>query len=65
MNAPQLVAAVAAHARDQHEDSKWDVVLSGMTRDEVAEVISKAQAKTPRSAIRAMSRHLDDMLVLA
>jgi hypothetical protein len=56
---------VAAHARDQHEDSKWDVVLSGMTRDEVAEVISKAQAKTPRSAIRAMSRHLDDMLVLA
>lgn len=63
MNAPQLVAAVVAHARKQHEDSKWDIVISGMTYTEVRDVITKADAKTARGAIRAMSDHLDSVVV--
>lgn len=63
MNTPQLVAAVVAHARKQHEDSKWDIVVCGMTYAEVREVIAKADAKTARGAIRAMSDHLDSIVV--
>lgn len=63
MNTPQLVAAVVAHAREQHEDSKWDIVVCGMTHAEVKDVIVKAGAKTPRGAIRAMSDHLDTVVV--
>lgn len=65
MNTPQLVAAVVAHARKQHEDSKWDIVVSGMTHAEVREIIEKYSAKTPRAAVRAMSDHLDSLVVLA
>lgn len=63
MNTPQLVAAVVAHARKQHEDSKWDIVVCGMTYTEVRDVITKADAKTARGAIRAMSDHLDSIVV--
>ena len=63
MNTPQLVAAVVAHALRQHEDSKWDILVSGMTRAEVRDVITKAGAKTAKGAIRAMSDHLDTVVV--
>lgn len=63
MNTPQLAAAVVAHAKDQHEDSKWDIVVCGMTYVEVAEVITQAGAKTARGAVRAMSEHLDNIVV--
>jgi hypothetical protein len=57
-NVPQLVAAVVSHARKQHEDSEWDIVISGMTFQEVADVLAKYEAKTPKGAIRAMRAHL-------
>lgn len=57
-NVPQLVQAVVAHARKQHEDSEWDIVISGMTYQDVAEVVAKYAAKTPKGAIRAMRDHL-------
>jgi hypothetical protein len=63
-NIPQLVAAVVAHAKREHEDSVWDIVITGMTRDEVAEVITKAGAKTPKGAIRAMRDRLDDLVLV-
>ena len=58
-NTQQLVQAVVAHARKQHEDSEWDIVITGMTYQEVADVVNKLQAKTPKSAIRAMRYHLE------
>lgn len=64
MNKPQLVAAVVAHAKKQHEDSAWDIVITGMTRAEVEQVIVKAGAKTANGAIRAMREHLDRELAL-
>ena len=57
-NVPQLVAAVVAHARKQHEDSEWDIVITGMTYQDVADVIAKRGAHTPKGAIRAMRDHL-------
>jgi hypothetical protein len=63
-NTPQLVSAVVAHAKQQHEDSAWDIVITGMTREDVAEVITKAGAKTPRGAIRAMRDRLDDLVLV-
>jgi hypothetical protein len=64
MNMPQLATAVVQHAKGQHEDSKWDIVVAGMTYEEVRDVITKAGAKTPRGAVRAMSEHLDSLVVL-
>jgi hypothetical protein len=57
-NVPQLVAAVVAHARKQHEDSEWDIVLSGMTHQDVVDILAKYAVKTPKGAIRAMRDHL-------
>jgi hypothetical protein len=62
-NVPQLVAAVVAHASKQHEDSEWDIVISGMTYNEVAEIITKGGARTPRAAIRALRDHLASMVL--
>jgi hypothetical protein len=60
-NVPQLVQAVVNHARKQHEDSEWDIVLSGMTYQDVADVVAKRSAHTPKGAIRAMRDHLDEL----
>lgn len=57
-NLPQLVQAVVQYARKQHEDSEWDIVITGMTKQDVADVITKYKSKTPKSAIRAMRAHL-------
>ncbi len=57
-NMPQLVQAVVNHASKQHEDSEWDIVITGMTYQDVADVITKHAAKTPKGAIRAMRDHL-------
>lgn len=64
MNTPQLAQAIVNHARKQHEDSKWDIVISGMTYAEVREVVEKAGARTPRAAVRAMSDRLDSLVAL-
>jgi hypothetical protein len=61
----RLASAVIAHAERQHEDSEWDIVVSGMHRYEVAEVITAAGARTPNQAIRAMQDYLDSLRVLA
>lgn len=61
-NVPQLVQAVVSHARQQHEDSEWDIVITGMTHTEVAGVIISAGAKTPNGAIRAMRDRLADLV---
>lgn len=58
-NVQQLVQAVVAHARKQHEDSEWDIVITGMTFQDVADILVKYEAKTPKSAIRAMRFHLE------
>jgi len=57
-NVPQLVQAVVNHASKQHEDSEWDIVITGMTRQEVVDVLAKYEARTPKGAIRAMRAHL-------
>lgn len=62
MNIQQLVSAVIKFALDQHQDSKWNTVVEGMRRDEIAQVITDAGAKTPRRAIKAVCRHLDSMV---
>lgn len=59
MNIQQLVSAVIKFALDQHEDSKWNTVVEGMRRDEIAQVIIEAGATRPRKAIKALSLHLD------
>ena len=64
MNIEQLVSAVVAHALNQHEDSMWDIVATGMRRDEIATVLRAAGTKTRNQAIRAMRAHLENQLVL-
>ena len=63
-NTERLVSAVVAHALRQHEDSEWDTVVEGMSRETIEAVLRVQGAKTPRQAVRAMQRHLD-MLTLA
>ncbi len=58
-NVQQLVQAVVKYASKQHEDSAWDIVITGMTFQDVADIIAKYEAKTPKSAIRAMRFHLE------
>lgn len=65
MNIEQLTSAVIAHALKQHEDSEWDIVVEGMTRPEIARVISEAGATTRNQAIRAIRSHMDSLRVLA
>lgn len=62
MNIEQLVSAVIKHALDQHEDSEWNIVVEGMTRDELARIV--AGCRTRKQALRAVRARLD-MLVLA
>lgn len=57
-NVPQLVAAVVAHAKKQHEDSEWDIVITGMTYQDVVDVLAKYDVRTQKGAIRAMRDHL-------
>lgn len=62
MNIEQLTSAVIAHALRQHEDSEWDIVVSGMRRDEIADVIRAAGATTKNQAVRAMQAKLDTLV---
>ena len=64
VNVPKLASAIVAHARRQHEDSKWAIVVEGMTYSEVRGVVEVSRARTARAAIRAMDEHLDSLLVL-
>lgn len=57
-NVPQLVSAVVAHALRQHEDSEWNTVVEGYRREDIATIVTKYDAKTPKQAIRAMRDHL-------
>lgn len=59
MNIEQLTSAVVAHAMKQHEDSEWAIVTEGMRRDEIANVIRTAGARTVNQAKRAMRYHLE------
>lgn len=63
-NTPRLVSAVLAYAERQHEESMWAIVWESMTRAEVAGVIGKYAARTPKQAIRAMRDHLLDQTAL-
>lgn len=64
MDPQGLTSAVIAHALRQHEDSEWDIVVEGMTRPEIARVISEAGATTRNQAIRAIRAHMDSLRVL-
>jgi hypothetical protein len=65
MNIEQLVSAIVQHSLRQHEDSAWDIVATGMRRDEIATVLRSAGAHTVNQAKRAMRAHLDSILVPA
>jgi hypothetical protein len=59
VNIEQQVSAVIAYALKQHEDSEWDIVVSGMTRPEIARVLRTDGTRTRKQAIRAMRYHLE------
>lgn len=61
MNIDQLTSAIVAYALRQHEDSMWDIVATGMRRDEIAAVLMGAGAKTVNQARRAMQAHLETL----
>lgn len=62
-NIERLTSAVVKHALEQHEDSQWNTVVEGMSRETIAAVLRVAGARTPRQAVRAMQRHLDMLTV--
>jgi hypothetical protein len=62
MNIEQLTSAVIAHALRQHEDSEWSIVVEGMRRTEVADLIRAAGATTKNQAVRAVQAKLDTLV---
>lgn len=62
MNPEQLTSAIVAYALKQHEDSVWDIVATGMRRDEIAAVIMGAGARTVNQAKRAIVAYLGDVV---
>jgi hypothetical protein len=62
VNISQLVSAIVAYALNQHQDSAWDIVATGMRRDEIAAVLIGAGAHTVNQAKRAMRAYLSDVV---